>query len=257
MKGMKVLITIGTHGDEKIGTFVVEKIKRLPLKDTSGVSIITANEKASSLNRRYVDQDLNRSFPGKKTGNHEERLAYKLSPLVKAADLVIDIHSTTSSLKDALIITRLNKKTEEYIKVIKPKYLLLMKATGNTALISQAKAGLAFEYGKDKDPKVISKIASDIERLFDHLKMLEKSPAKKPLPNYKTASFSVEKIVPKEPGYRLMKTIKNYKKVTQGEVYASNKSSLVKAEEEFYPILFGQKNYETIFGFAGKKIDLL
>src|SRR3989344_3478812 len=128
--------------------------------------------------------------------------------LIKSADIVIDIHSTTSELRDALIVTKLNNKIKEYVYIISPKYLLVMNATKKTVLISHAKIGLAFEYGKDNDPK----------------------------------------------GAILDKKIKNYTLVKKNQIYAFIKNKKIKAAEDFYPILFGNKNYKNIFGFAGKKL---
>ena len=117
---MKVVLNILTHGHETVGIAVAKEIQKLELKKGELVVHI-ANELAYAKKRRFIDQDLNRSFPGKKDGNHEEKLAAKILPLVRSADLVIDIHSTRSDLKDALIVTKLNKKTRGYVEVINPK----------------------------------------------------------------------------------------------------------------------------------------
>lgn len=117
---------------------------------------------AFKAGKRFIDQDLNRSFPGKKDGNHEQKLAFNIVKKLKRYDIVFDIHSTKSELKDALIVTKLNMHTKEIIKKINPKYLLHMKITGQKALISHARIGIAFEYGKEKDMRVVNKIVSDI-----------------------------------------------------------------------------------------------
>lgn len=247
---MKIILNIGTHGNERIGKLVIKELEKLNI-DKNTLTLQIANEKAFKLNKRFIDQDLNRSFPGKKTGNYEERRAYRLSPIIRSADIVIDIHSTTSALKDAFIVTNLNIKTSEYIKVIHPKYVLIMNATKSNALISQAKVGLAFEYGKDNDPLVLKKITLGIKRLLKHLKLIDvKLPKNKNVTNY----FNVISTVKKPRGYTLLKKIKNYKMICKGEIYAlKNKLKLV-AEEDFYPIIFGEKNYKDIFGFKGIKI---
>lgn len=223
---MKIILNIATHGDETIGHKVVEKIKKLKLNSYHELIINIANPKAYYIRKRFIDQDLNRSFPGNLNGNHEQRIAAKLFPVIKSADLVIDIHSTTSDLKDALIITKLNKKTKEYIKVIKPKYLLWMKATKNSALISNAKVGIAFEYGSDTSRVAISNTVRDIKNLLGYLRVID----------FKNKEH---------------KKIKNYKLVKSGTVYAKYKNKYIKAKNDFTPILFGEKNYKDIFGFEG------
>ncbi|MFA7252698.1 MAG: succinylglutamate desuccinylase/aspartoacylase family protein [Candidatus Paceibacterota bacterium] len=248
---MKIILNIGTHGDEKIGGLVIKELSKLKTSENI-FTVQIANEKAYKLNKRFIDQDLNRSFPGKKSGNHEEKLAYMLSPIIKSADIVIDLHSTTSELKDALIVTKLNRKTKEYIKVIQPRNVLIMKATKSTALISQAKVGIAFEYGKDMDPLVVKKISLGILSLFNHLGLIK---IKTPKAKFKSRYFSVNSAVKKPRGYKLLNKIRNYKLIKKGETYAVYGNKKLVAGEDFYPILFGQKNYEDIFGFKGQKLS--
>jgi predicted deacylase len=248
---MKIILNIATHGNERIGLKVAKEIKKLHI-DENIFTVQVANEKALKLHKRFIDQDLNRSFPGKKEGNYEERRAYELSPIIKKADIVIDIHSTTSALKDAFIITNLNSQTLEYIKIIQPKYVLIMNATKNNALISQAKIGIAFEYGKDNDPAVIKKIVTGIKKLLNHLGVIQvKIPPQKVITTY----YNITSTVKKPRGYKILKKIKNYKLVKKGEEYARKKNLRLIAEEDFYPIIFGEKNYKDIFGFKGKKIE--
>ena len=250
---MNILITIGTHGNEKIGRRVAAHLKNVSV--TNGrLDVIVANERAFNLNKRCIDQDLNRSFPGKKNGNYEQRRAYALTPLIRSADIVVDLHSTTSELKDAVIVTRLTEKTRTYLDVISPKYVLVMRATKNNALISGAKVGLAFEYGKDKDPKTILKVTAGIRKLLAHLNMVAPIQSRK----NKTVPpifFDVYETVPKPAGAKLMKSIKNYSLIQKGQTYATIDGTPIRATRDFYPILFGESNYETIFGFAASRMD--
>ena len=240
-----------THGDERIGLRVVKEIRKLKINNDI-LRIQISNNKAYKFKKRFVDQDLNRSFPGKKNGNYEQRLAYKLSTLIKFADLVIDIHSTKSELKDALIVTKINQKTLKYIKIINPKYVLIMGATKNNALISQAKVGIAFEYGKDNDSAVIKKTVVSIKKIFSYIGLIE---YKFSIKAQKTKYFLVKSEVVKPKKYKLLKKIKNYRLVRKGETYATNGKDYLVAKESFYPILFGEKDYSDIFGFTGKKYN--
>lgn len=249
---MKIIINIATHGDEKIGNKVAKELKKLNIDKNLIIQI--ANKKAFELNKRYIEQDLNRSFPGKKRGNYEERRAYKLLPTIKSADLVIDIHSTTGESKDALIITKLNKKTLEYIKSIHPRYVLIMNATKSNALISQAKVGIAFEYGKDNDSKSIKRTTIGIKKLLNHLKIIEFKSNKIKTP---IKYFDVFSTIEKPKGFKTINKIKNYKLIKRGEAYAISKSKELIAEENFYPILFDEKKYKDILGFKGRKIQNL
>ncbi len=246
---MKMILNIGSHGDEKIGFAVADEIKKIPLQNGE-IIVNVGNERACKENKRFIDHDLNRVFPGNSKGSYEERLACKLLPFVKSADIVIDIHSTTSDLKDALIVTHLRKKTREYIDVITPKYLLCMNVTKQNALISGAKVGIAFEYGKDDDPVAVRKIVAGIKRLLIHLGMTKGKISKI---KQKTLYFDVYKKVPKLQNATLLKSIRNYKLVRKGQTFATVGTEKIRAKENFYPILFGELKYKDFFGFAARK----
>lgn len=245
---MKIILNIATHGDELIGHKVAEEIKKKKVTPGNRIFVNVANPRALKIRTRFIDQDLNRSFPGNEKGNYEQRLAAKLFPKIGSADLVLDIHSTTSDLKDALIVTKIDKETKEYIKVINPKYLLHMKVTKDNALISNAKVGIGFEYGGDNDKKVLEKTINDIEKLLVYLKVLEgsnKNQIKK-----EVKYFEINRVVSKPKGFTLLKNIKNYKIIKKGEIFAKNGEKTLKAKKDFYPILFGEKKYD-FFGFEG------
>jgi len=249
---MKIVLNIATHGDEQVGFKVAKEVSKLNLPQ-GGIIVQVANKKAADIKQRFIEQDLNRSFPGKKNGKYEERLAYKLSAKIRSADIVIDVHSTTSDLKDALIVTKLDNKTLQYVKAIQPKYLLLMNATKSNALISQAKVGIAFEYGKDNDSETCKKTVMGIKRLLKCLELIE---LKIPKANVTTKYFDVIATVPKPDGYFLTNAIKNYKLIKKGTAYATNGDTQLFAEEDFYPVLFGEKKYIDYFGFMAKKIAI-
>lgn len=99
----------------------------------------------------------------------------------------------------------------------------------------------------------INKIVMGIQRLLCHLKMID---CKKEYKSGKTITkfFEVNNTVPKSDGEKLSRKIINYKLVKKSEVYATLSGKKVLARKSFYPILFGQKNYETIFGFAATKM---
>lgn len=248
---MRIVLNILTHGDERIGLKVVREIKKLNI-DKNILIIHIANEKAFKLHKRFIDQDLNRSFPGKKNGNYEQKLAYKISPLIKSADIVIDIHSTKSELKDAIVVTKLDTVTRKYIEAIQPKYVLIMNATKDTALISQAKIGLAFEYGKDNDLAVLKKIVKDIKVLFYYIGIVANGQR---IRTKKTQYFNVDSSVTKPKGYKLLEKIQNYKLIRKGQQFATDGKNFLIAEDDFYPILFGNKNYANIFGFMSNKLS--
>ncbi len=89
---MNILVIGGMHGNEPLGLELVKQLQRRPI---ANVDVVLANEQAIQANARFIEQDLNRSFPGDASSAHyEQRRAAELSVLCKNYDVVLDFHNT-------------------------------------------------------------------------------------------------------------------------------------------------------------------
>jgi len=115
----KVVIAGGTHGNELTGVYLAKKWmkdKEVLQRRTVDTDVIFVNPKATDIMKRYVDQDLNRSFllkdlSNESLDNHEQKLARVLSKKIgpkgernQNFDFVIDLHGTTSNMGVTLIL---------------------------------------------------------------------------------------------------------------------------------------------------------
>lgn len=99
IKGPKILVTAGMHGDEvtSIGAlwYLEKKIERETFKGE--VSIIPCvNPSAVKASSRLIpieNSDVNRSFPGRHDGSLAERIADTLVKLMNEYDVLIDVHT--------------------------------------------------------------------------------------------------------------------------------------------------------------------
>jgi|SRR3989339_866985 len=252
----RVLLNACTHGNEKVGLRVLKHFKDVELLRGT-LMLHIANKQAVSKNIRFVDHDLNRVFPGKRKGSHEEMLAYAMTPFIKAFDVVIDVHSTESGLTSSVIVTTLTPEARNLITAIAPKQVIHMVATESNALISNAKIGISFECGKDKSEQTYRETVRGITRSLEYLHML---PAHKKSSRGKTCPSLYEAfaILPKPEGYVVYSRIKNFKLIKKGEPigYHPATKKRILAPRAFYPILFGKNSYKTVFGFMGKKKSL-
>ncbi|MHB8651520.1 MAG: M14 family metallopeptidase [Minisyncoccota bacterium] len=251
-----VVVNACTHGHEQVGKHVLEDIRTLKIK--RGVLIKNiANERACTKIVQYIDSDLNRVFPGNPQGDYEHQLAYHIHRLVRQVAVVLDIHSTgttTVGKNSAIIVTKLDKPTLQLIQAIKPPRVLIMKNTERNALISDAKIGIAFEYGKDNDPFTRRQVRNDIRIILEELGMTTRV-AKRNFWKQKTQFYEIMHTVPKGNGYHLEPGIKNFVLIKKGSTIAHKGSKALLAKQDFYPILFGANRYTTIFGFQGKLIS--
>lgn len=97
--GKKLFLTGAIHGDEVIGTAIIKEItKRIRADKLSGllVCVPVVNLPGFMNNSRETPdrRDLNRCFPGSKSGSMASRMAHKIySEIISKCDYGIDIHA--------------------------------------------------------------------------------------------------------------------------------------------------------------------
>lgn len=93
----KFLIIGGLHGNEPLGIDLVSQIQKLNL---SNIKAIYGDLEAIQKNVRFLDQDLNRVFPGKINGDIEEKRAFEVTEICKGFDFILDFHNTHTPNND-------------------------------------------------------------------------------------------------------------------------------------------------------------
>ncbi len=259
---MKIIVVGATHGHEKIGLRVISELKKLNIPDNQ-LELIIGNPHAEERNVPFTDSDLNRVFPGKADGTYEERRAYELHQSIVDADLVIDIHSTnTTDLSDdsMIIVTKYDEKTAGLIKLFRPPKVLVMSYKGQNALISDAKVGVAFEYGLDDSPSVFQATLHDICVMLVHFGIIKFNPYTNPRSLGQTHVYTVYDAFKKNFNgeFNLSDRVKNFSLIKSNQIIGvTDKSEIVTADEDFVPILFGRNRYKDILGFKACKSDIL
>jgi len=113
----KVMVVGGTHGNERNAPWLLEFWRSRPQDLASqglGLALVLGNPGAHAANRRYLERDLNRSFhpalwDGASSGQDELVRARELVDQFGPAGLepcrvVLDLHSTTSSMGNCLVV---------------------------------------------------------------------------------------------------------------------------------------------------------
>ena len=87
----KFLIIGGLHGNEPLGINLVQAIQALKIPN---IQAVYGNPEAVQKNVRFLNQDLNRVFPGKTDVDIEEKRAFELMQICQDYDFVLDFHNT-------------------------------------------------------------------------------------------------------------------------------------------------------------------
>jgi len=233
----KVAIVVCVHGNEQYG---LEVCKKLP----AFFSFFVANEKAVKENKRFIEGDLNRCFPGNRNGNHEERLAYKLVNDLSDFDYVIDLHSTSQNCPLFGIITKPNEEKIKLAKFLGVKKLVIVNPSyaSGKALIDFVKCGISLEVGPHCREENFKEALNSINLL------LEERTSQNQLEIYKV--FGIIK------GNVSMVLMENFQRIKKGQPIAVKEDgSIERARFDFIAVLTGKKNYNNVIGLACKMLS--
>lgn len=251
-RGKPAVALIGClHGNEIVGKKVIDNIAKEKIIKGTLITVI-GSPLAVEKNKRFIEKDLNRCFPGKKNGIMEERNAYLIMQAIRKADYVIDMHSTTTQGPDFAIIVNNSKMINKLSKIIGFKELVVApKGIIDTTVINFCN-GVTFEFNKSKYKKSVKKPISDIKRCLAALGLIRGNTIKKPRNPEQYKIYDSEK---RPKGFIMSDKIKNFHLVKKGSMLGKVGGREILAKEDFYPVLFGKKSYKDIMGFKAVKID--
>ena len=185
----KLAITGGTHGNELTGVYLVKKWQKNPkLIERSSFETVTQlmNKQAIKEVRRYVDQDLNRSFglsdlANDKLENHEAKLAKELNKKLGKkgsddvkVDFIVDLHTTTANMGLSIVVSNESVTTWRAIAYLcgKEPELKVYKWKGdieNAFVDSIAPNGFSLEVGAVPQGVLRADLFLKTEALVYHL----------------------------------------------------------------------------------------
>jgi succinylglutamate desuccinylase len=230
-------VVVCLHGNELVGLHVKESMGK------EGVKFIIGNLKAIEKNTRYIDSDLNRSFPGSQFGGYEEKRAAEILKEVSGFENVVDIHSSECNMGLFGIITKPNKEKINLAKRLSLKKVVIMSedlAKGG-ALIDYHKCGISLEIGPHRD------IEKNAEEIIKSIKSLHEEKGIESEPEFYFVFDLIKGDNIKD--YH----VENFQEVKKGQIVAEGEIKHY-AEHGFFPIFAGEKAYDGIICLAAKKI---
>lgn len=249
----RVAVVAFTHGDELLGERVIDALTSVPL-ERGCLLFITAHPLARARKKRYIDQDLNRSFPGKCRGCLEDRLAFDLRQRLSSFDIVVDIHATSSLIDSLAIVTKLTSAIRRILRWLPVKNVALIESSvfGNKELIGHVPAGIALEYGPEKSGRNNRRAANHVRALLRNLSMVAGS-----------KTLWTEKVlyrvygqyaVPR--GFREVPGLRDLRRISQGQLVGRVGKRKIYATETFYPIFLGKGRYRGTFSLKARREGL-
>ena len=184
-----IAITGGTHGNELTGVYLVKKWQNNPeLIRRSNFETITKlmNTRAIEEVRRYVDQDLNRSFGIHDLADdaldaYEAKLAKTLNEELGKkgsdepnVDFIVDLHTTTANMGLSIVVSNTSSitwKAIAYLCKMEPS-LKVYRWQGeieNSFVDSMAPHGFAIEVGAVPQGVLRADLFLQTEALIYHL----------------------------------------------------------------------------------------
>jgi predicted deacylase len=247
----KVAIVGGIHGDEPSGVRAVERLRTAARADDldlrAAIKLVIANPPAIAAGKRYLDSDMNRSFPGDPEGNREQRLAARLAAETEGL-ITLSLHSTHSQDDPMALFDRSQRGMLDIAAGLPVPYVVdhHSVASGSYTEVNDVVTVESGWQGTEEAAVEAEKLAIDFLRLTD---VLDGEPKET-----ETGFFSMRDPVPKPPSDAYEFLAENFELVEAGTVFARAGAVELVADESFYPILMSAVGYATIFGYKGIRL---
>jgi predicted deacylase len=237
-EGKPVVGVVGlVHGNEPCGGYAIDKLMNIkPKKGT--LILIKANTEAEKVNKRYVETNLNRAFPGKEDGKIEERIAYELFPFVQMCDYLLDLHSTSQESEPFIILNEDNEARSKLGSKLGVKNFIELGGIIGGTLMDNEGVKLTVECGQH-DSQEAKDVAVKVSNNFlKGIGMIDGE-----IENTKLSKFRVIKqmTIDNPDSFTFSEDIHPFKLVKEGDCIGSYPDKKVHASIDFYPVLITKK----------------
>ncbi len=235
------------HGNETCGRQVMEEFIRefeqYPMKRR--IKFIFANLAAEKSNKRFIDSNLNRVFPGRIDGDLEERTAYSLRPHLAECAYVLDIHSMSYPTRPFAVSSFDSREQDNLVvSTAMPKYIIVGdKVTKGGGLCDYviAKGGLAIaiETGLNSSEESVFYSRMALNSFFTHFGIIPGAKVCMLEDKYRM----IEQIKQPSPDFEPA-LLENFQFLQRGESYGKDNSQEYSLEYDCYVGLFSDKMVE-------------
>jgi len=246
----EVVVAGAVHGDEPCGATAIERFVEHHREEVRRpVKLIVVNEPALRRGVRYVDTDVNRALPGDPTAEaYERRLAHDFFQAV-AGTTGLGIHSTVSDDRPFGAVSNLDARKRAAFEAMAPvEHVMDTTAVSNGRRCVDLPWFVDIEAGEQGTDAAATQA---YDCVVDFLRWADVLPGE-PEPTATTV-YDVFDTVEKEPGAEYRFLGENFRRVEQGEVYATRDGAELVAERPFWPMLMSGDGHERLLGYRGTR----
>lgn len=247
----EIAVVGGIHGDEPCGVTAIETLlSEQPAVDRP-VRLVVANEEALAAGERYLDDDLNRSFPGDAgADSHEKQLAARLTEVL-AGCATISLHSTQSYADMFAIVDGMGEFERRVCPRLSVDAVVNAGAFDRGRLFASVDRLIEVECGYQGSDAAAE---NAIRVVQDYLGALDALPSAKREPREDMPVYRLTRQVPKRQAKSYEVYASNFEHVPAGKPFAAADDEEFALEEGFYPVLMSPYGYEDVFGYAAERV---
>jgi len=232
---MKNILLLGSqHGNERLGDYLYEYIKRYRSDLIPHISFHIANPLAHLAKKRYIESDMNRSYvTHPKT--YEENVAMELLQYISDGqyDIVLDLHTTTCRQPPSILIIHRTREVNSFLDASSMSHIMHMKdSIAKQSLLHHCKQTVSIEISiNDLNILTYELLTQDIDRYISN-----------------------ERSKVRHNHYEI------YGRIFKDEISGKQTKALVnlvKTTEGYYPYLVGENSYKKQTDYLGFKASKL
>jgi succinylglutamate desuccinylase len=252
----EIAIVAGIHGDEPCGVRAVEQLLADRPTVHRPVKLVVANERALEADERYLEADLNRSFPGDPDADaHERRLANELVQELQDCT-VLALHSTQSYDDPFAVVNSVSELTRSVCPALPIDTVVETGAFTEGRIFGSVQRAIEIECGYQGSDEAACN-AEAICRAFLGAMDAFPSPQSADGSADELPVYRLERRVPKQRADAYEVFTPNFERVERGETFAAADDTELVADEPFYPVLMSANGYSDVFGYKAKQIAVV
>jgi hypothetical protein len=259
----EVAVVGAIHGDEPCGEVAIERFVGEDPPVRRPVKLVVANEEALDAGTRYVDEDLNRAFPGDPDADsHEKRLASHLVRELRGCT-TLSLHSTQSYAEPFALVDRVDAVTRSICPRLPVRVVVETDRFTDGRLIELPHT-IEVECGLQGTDEAAENGYGLVRAFLDATDVLDAADERLPEATRATVTgdgdvtvYRLLDPIPKTPGGDHEVFAANFEVVAEGDRFAATDGDPLVADRSFYPVLLSADGYEAIFGYVAERVGTL